>query len=144
MYGEYQAWMGAMEGNVPMTRVGGRSVTGGSYPAQIFGRLYNAVLDQMEPEPFAEPPDRRGTGTLRLDRNIDLDGYSTTPTRRRRTTTRTPSRSAPATTAAPAPTTTVAPEPPSDPGNGNGNGNGGGDGGTSDTTPSGDFEEMNG
>ena len=139
-------WMGAMEGNVPMNRVGGRSVTGGSYPAQIFGRLYNAVLAQMEPEPFAEPPSRRGTGTLRLDRNIDLDGYTTAPTRRRRTTTRTssrtPSRSAPATTAAPAPTTTVAPEPPPDPGHGNGNGGDGG--GTGDTTPSGDFEEMDG
>jgi penicillin-binding protein 1A len=140
-------WMGAMEGNVPMNRVGGRSVTGGSYPAQIFGRLYNAVLAQMEPEAFAEPPARRGTGTLRLDRNIDLDGYTTTPpTRRRRTPTRTPSRtpsrSAPATTAAPAPTTTAAPAPPADPGNGNGGGGGGGT--TDDTTPSGDFEEMEG
>ena len=119
-------WMGAMEGNVPMERVGGRNVTGGSYPAQMFGRLYNAALENAEPIPFAEPPARRGTGVLRLDRNIDLDGYTTTPTRRRSTTpsrspsrsTRSPSRSA--TTAAPAPTPTAAP----DPGDGEGNGNG--------------------
>jgi penicillin-binding protein 1A len=149
-------WMGAMEGNVPMYRVGGRNVTGGSYPAQIFGRLYNGVLGNMEPEPFAEPPARRGTGALRLDRNVDLDGY-TTPAPRRRTTTRTPSRtpSRSATTAAPTPTTaaptptTAAPSPGNGDGggdgnngngggngNGNGNGNGGDGGGESSPPPS--------
>jgi penicillin-binding protein 1A len=121
-------WMGALEGNVPMFRVGGRNVTGGSYPAQIFGRLYNAVLAEVEPVPFADPPARRGTGVLRLDRNIDLDGYTTTPPRRRtstpsRSTTRSPSRSA--TTVAP--TTTAAPDSGGE-GNGNGEGNGEGNG----------------
>jgi penicillin-binding protein 1A len=140
-------WMGAMEGNVPMTRVGGRRVTGGSYPAQIFGRLYNGVLAGAEAEPFADPPFRRGTGVLRLDRNIDLDGYTTTPPARRRTTTRTPSRSAPATTVAPtpAPAPTTAPDPGNgnDNGGGGGNGNGGGGGGDGGEPPptSGDFVE---
>ena len=139
-------WMGAMEGNVPMERVGGRNVTGGSYPAQMFGRLYNAVLPGVEPVPFAEPPPRRGTGALRLDRNIDLDGYSQAPERtRRRSTTpsRTPSRSTrapsrPATTAAPAPAPAPAPDPGE--GNGGGGGNGNGNGGGPPPT-SGDFVE---
>jgi len=136
-------WMGAMEGNVPMERVGGRNVTGGSYPAQMFGRIYNAALANMEPEPFADAPDRRATGALRVDREIDVGGYTTVAPRRRRTTSPTRSR-APATTAAP--DTTSAPEPiegGGGDGGGNGNGNGGG-GTTDDTTPSGDFEEMSG
>jgi len=135
-------WMGAMEGNVPMARVGGRNVTGGSYPASIFGQLYRAALADDEPQPFATPPRIRGTGALKLDRELDLDGY-TEPRRRsssssgttRRSTTR---RSAPTTTAAPAP------DPAPDPGDGggggtpggggNGNGNGGGGGGGGDDT----------
>ncbi|HEU5084424.1 MAG TPA: transglycosylase domain-containing protein [Acidimicrobiales bacterium] len=146
-------WMGAMEGNVPMERVGGRNVTGGSYPAQMFGRIYNAVLENMEPEPFADPPDRRATGSLRVDREIDVGGGSSSYVpRRRRSSSPTRSR-APATTAAP--DTTTAPEPSDGGGggdtgggdgggNGNGNGGGGGGGTTGDTTPSGDFEEMSG
>ncbi|MFP5321104.1 MAG: transglycosylase domain-containing protein, partial [Acidimicrobiia bacterium] len=116
-------WMGAMQGNVPMERVGGRNVTGGSYPAQIFGQLYRGVQQDLEPEPFPEPPTRRGMGALRLDRSIDLDGFSTSERRststRRRSSTR---RSAPVTTVAPAP----------DPGDGGGE-TGGGDTGGGDT-----------
>ena len=144
-------WMGALEGNVPMYRVGGRNVTGGSYPAQFFGRLYNGVLADTAPIPFAPPPTRKGTGMLRLDRNIDLDGYTTTPPRRRSTspsrTTRSPSRSTrspsqstrspsrPATTAAP---TTAAPDSE---GGGNGGGGNGGGGGESSPPTSQDFVE---
>jgi penicillin-binding protein 1A len=138
-------WMGAMEGNISMTRVGGRNVTGGSYPAQFFGRLYNGVLADAEPIPFADPPARRGTGALRLDRNIDLDGYTEPPARRRTVTTRAPARSTrgpsrSATTEAPAPAPTTAPDPGGGGGN-NGNGNGGG--GAPPPT-SGDFEELEG
>lgn len=129
-------WMGAIEGNVPMRNVGGRRVTGGSYPAQIFGRLYAPFLADMEPDPFAAAPSRRGMGALRLDREIDLDAY-VAPTRRRTTTTRPPSRtsrapSRPATTAAPAPAPTTAPAPepgPSEGGGGGGSDSGGGGGG---------------
>ncbi|HEX4901702.1 MAG TPA: transglycosylase domain-containing protein [Acidimicrobiales bacterium] len=130
-------WMGAMEGNVPMENVGGRNVTGGSYPAQIFGQVYRGFLADLAPEPFADPPSRKGMGALRLDRNLDLDGYSE-PQRRRRsssgtTTRRSTTRRSTATTTA----TTEAPAP--DPGGGNGNGNGNG-GGESPPT-SGDFVE---
>jgi len=132
-------WMGAMEGNVPMESVGGRNVTGGSYPAQIFGQLYRGFLADLAPEPFADPPSRKGMGALRLDRNLDLDGYAE-PQRRRRsssgTTTRrsTTRRSAPTTTAAPAPDTGGG----TDSGGGgdeNGNGNGGDGGGGDTETP---------
>jgi membrane peptidoglycan carboxypeptidase len=131
-------WMGAMEGNVPMRNVGGRRVTGGSYPAQIFGRLYNPFLADMEPEPFAPAPSRPGMGALRLEPEIDLDAY-VAPTRRRTTTTRPPSRttrapsqapSRPATTVAPAPTPTTAPAPAPTPAPPAGGGDGGGGGGT--------------
>lgn len=108
-------WMGAIEGNVAMRSVGGRTVTGGSYPAQMFGRIYNAVLENMDPEPFADPPRRQGTGYLRVDRDIDIAGYSP-PTRPRRR------RTAP--TAAP---TTAASDDEAAPGDGGGGGGGGGD-----------------
>jgi penicillin-binding protein 1A len=131
-------WMGAMEGNVPMRNVGGRRVTGGSYPAQIFGRLYNPYLADMDPEPFAPAPSRPGMGDLRLDPEIDVDAY-VAPTRRRTTTTtrppsrtsRAPSRapSRPATTVAPTPTTAPAPAPTPAPPAGGGDGGGGGGGG---------------
>jgi penicillin-binding protein 1A len=135
-------WMGAIEGNVPMFRVGGRNVTGGAYPAQIFGRLYNGVLANVEPVPFAEPPARRGTGALRLDRNIDLDGYTEAPSRRRSTSpsrsTRSPSRS-PSRSATTAPASTDAPGTGGggdEGGNGGGNGGGGGGGGGETPPPS--------
>jgi len=139
-------WMGAMEGNVPMQSVGGRSVTGGSYPAQIFGQLYRAVLAELAPEPFADPPSRKGMGALRLDRNLDLDGYTEPKRRRSRssgTTTRRPTRrGAPTTTAAPAPDTGGGTDTGGDGGGGNGNGNGNGGGGDTEAPPtSGDFVE---
>ncbi len=84
-------WMGAIEGNVAMRSVGGRSVTGGSYPAQMFGQLFRAVLENVEPEPFADPPRRPGTGVLRLDREVDLTAPVPTRSRRPRTT-RAPTR----------------------------------------------------
>ena len=129
-------WMGAMEGNVPMLRVGGRNVTGGAYPAQIFGRLYNGVLANVEPMPFAEPPARRGTGALRLDRNIDLDGYTQAPSRRRSTS---PSRSTRSATRSPSRSATTAPAPTDAPDTGGGGGeggNGGGNGGGESPPPS--------
>jgi len=118
-------WMGAMEGNVPMERVGGRNVTGGSYPAAIFGQLYRAALADLDPEPFADPPSRKGMGALRLDRNVDLDGY-TAPTRRRSSSSGTTRR---ATTGRSAPATTAAPEPDSGGDTGGGDTGGGGAGG---------------
>lgn len=64
-------WMGGIDKVVPMTSVGFRSVTGGSYPAQIFGAFMGAYLEGREPAPFAEPPDRFGSEYLEVDRTID-------------------------------------------------------------------------
>ena len=69
-------WMGAMSGNVEMRSVGGRNVTGGSYPAEIFGRYMGAIHQNVEPVPFAPAPRRPGGQFLRLDRSIDLTGGS--------------------------------------------------------------------
>ena len=67
-------WMGAISGNVEMRRVGGRSVTGGSYPASIFGKYMTAVHQDWFPAPFAAPPRRPGGQFLRVDRSVDLNG----------------------------------------------------------------------
>jgi len=48
-------WMGSPIGNVPMTNVGGRNVTGGSYPATIWGRFMAASLDDEPVVKFQEP-----------------------------------------------------------------------------------------
>lgn len=78
-------WMGAIEGNISMNRVGGRSVTGGAYPAQIFGRYMNAYLAGVEPEPFPASPTKPPVGKLlEVDRAIDLTRSA--PTRPRSTT----------------------------------------------------------
>ena len=54
-------WMGATAGQVPMYNVGGINVTGGSYPARIFGQYMNAVLEDSERGEFPDPgPTRRG------------------------------------------------------------------------------------
>ncbi len=113
-------WMGAIEGNVPMRRVGGRSVTGGSYPAEIFGQFMNAVLENLEPEDFADAPRRSGQGSLRVDPEIDRGGSTATrPARPAR-----PSR----------PTATTAPAD----GGGGGDDGDGGDGGEGDGGDDGD------
>ena len=68
-------WMGAIEGNVPMNRVGGRSVTGGSYPARIFGAYMTAMQKDLPSIPFAAPPHRAPSGKLlQVDKGIDLNG----------------------------------------------------------------------
>lgn len=48
-------WMGSPVGNVSMLNVGGRKVTGGSYPAEIFGRFMADALDGVEPVSFPSP-----------------------------------------------------------------------------------------
>ncbi len=109
-------WMGAIEGNVPMNRVGGRSVTGGSYPARIFGAYMTGYEKDRPAEPFPTPPVRKPSGKmLEVDKSVDLAGSasrSRSSTRTRSTTTirRSTSTSAPtATTVAPSvpPTTPV-------------------------------------
>ncbi|MGH9154861.1 MAG: transglycosylase domain-containing protein [Acidimicrobiales bacterium] len=48
-------WMGSPVGNVPMTNVGGRRVTGGSYPAMIWGGFMAAALADQPVVAFAAP-----------------------------------------------------------------------------------------
>ncbi|MDP9386407.1 MAG: PBP1A family penicillin-binding protein, partial [Actinomycetota bacterium] len=48
-------WMGSPVGNVSMRNVGGRRVTGGSYPAQIWGGYMREALAGVEPVPFPAP-----------------------------------------------------------------------------------------
>ncbi len=74
-------WMGAIDGNVPMNSVGGRSVTGGSYPARIFGAFMNPIHEALAQIPFADPPRRQSTGKLlAVDDDIDLTPPPAPPT----------------------------------------------------------------
>ncbi len=66
-------WMGAIEGNVEMRSVGGRNVTGGSYPALIFGDFMAAMHEGLAAIDFADPPLRPSKNeTLRIDEDVDL------------------------------------------------------------------------
>ncbi|HMQ25168.1 MAG TPA: transglycosylase domain-containing protein [Acidimicrobiales bacterium] len=84
-------WMGNAEARVPMTSVGGRSVTGGSYPAQIWHDFMAAAhtLAPIEPFPTCEPtrpgraidriPDFRDLAGGGSGQEVPVDDGSTTP-----------------------------------------------------------------
>ena len=48
-------WMGHVEGQVEMTSVHGRKVTGGSFPAQIWGAYMKAALADVKATDFVKP-----------------------------------------------------------------------------------------
>lgn len=48
-------WMGYASSNKPMTEVHGRRVTGGAFPADIFGRFMNEQVANVATGSFAEP-----------------------------------------------------------------------------------------
>ena len=73
-------WMGSPRGNVPMTNVGGIKVTGGSYPARIWGG-YMAEALKGAPIMAFPPPDPRLFGSPRY-----IDYKDSGPTRDRRRT----------------------------------------------------------
>ena len=50
-------WVGYPKAKIPMTSVHGVSVTGGSYPAQIWRLFMSSAIGQLEPESFPEPVD---------------------------------------------------------------------------------------
>ena len=52
-------WMGSPAGNIDMNNVGGIRVTGGSYPARIFGAYMDIALEGMPSEDFAAPDPKR-------------------------------------------------------------------------------------
>ncbi|MBA3476566.1 MAG: PBP1A family penicillin-binding protein, partial [Actinobacteria bacterium] len=50
-------WVGYPRAKIPMTSVHGISVTGGSFPAQIWRLFMSSAIGQLEPESFPEPKD---------------------------------------------------------------------------------------
>jgi penicillin-binding protein 1A len=50
-------WVGYPKAKIPMTSVHGISVTGGSFPAQIWRLFMSSAIGQLEPESFPEPVD---------------------------------------------------------------------------------------
>ncbi|MBN2405726.1 MAG: PBP1A family penicillin-binding protein [Coriobacteriia bacterium] len=48
-------WVGHVEGQIEMTNVHGRKVTGGSFPAEIWARFMKAALDGQPKEDFERP-----------------------------------------------------------------------------------------
>jgi len=48
-------WIGYTSGEIPMENVHGISVTGGSFPAEIWRLFMEPALSSTEPTPFAEP-----------------------------------------------------------------------------------------
>src|SRR3546814_11435631 len=48
--------MGYPDGAKPMDDVQGRSVTGGSFPAEIWGRFMSAAMESREAQAFPDPP----------------------------------------------------------------------------------------
>ena len=59
-------WMGNPEARVEMTNVGGRNVTGGSYPSQAWGQFMNAYHAELDRVEF---PDCEGTRAGRFIRD---------------------------------------------------------------------------
>jgi penicillin-binding protein 1A len=116
-------WIGAPEAKIPM-RLGGISVTGGSYPASIWGRFMNTVLEGEPVLDFPECADTRRGESIRLDG--DEEEETRRSTRRRRST---PTTAAPAVEDGGETDGGEGGEGGGDEGNGNnGNGNGGGNG----------------
>ena len=50
-------WVGYPRGKIPMESVHGISVSGGSFPAQIWRLFMSSAIGQLEPEDFPEPKD---------------------------------------------------------------------------------------
>ncbi|MEO7837323.1 MAG: PBP1A family penicillin-binding protein [Acidimicrobiales bacterium] len=98
-------WMGSPTGNVSMRNVGGRNVTGGSYPAEIWGAYIAAALADEPAVDFTTP----NTKLLPKTRSI-RSKYSSSP--RRSAPARPPTPAPPADVAPPA---TISPTPPPPP-----------------------------
>lgn len=80
-------WMGNPEARIEMENVGGRNVTGGSYPAQAWGQFMSAYHEELEPELFDECEETRAGRFVREDGELSSQnpcaaypGYSPTDT----------------------------------------------------------------
>jgi penicillin-binding protein 1A len=113
-------WVGYPRGKVPMTNVHGISVSGGTFPAQIWRLFMSSAIGQLEPLSFPEPTDypewrtfERGTSGRSFGYSDSYDSGSdyVAPSTETETETET-EESEPEETPAPAATTAVAPPKP--------------------------------
>ncbi|MEX2292331.1 MAG: transglycosylase domain-containing protein [Acidimicrobiales bacterium] len=77
-------WIGSTADNFEV-RIRGTGITGGSYPAEIWGRYMRAWHEGLKSRDFKDPPKTRTGRYLQVDRRIDRSGGSryfgpTTPT----------------------------------------------------------------
>jgi membrane peptidoglycan carboxypeptidase len=115
-------WIGSTADNFEV-RIGGRGITGGSYPAEIWGRYMRAWHNGLETVDYEDPPTTRAGKYLQLDRKVDRAGgssSSSSSTSRRRPSGTTRTTSGATTTTVPAQpasttTTTADPDPPGPP-----------------------------
>jgi len=97
-------WMGSPVGNVPMKGVGGRNVTGGSFPARIWAAFMREALRDQPVVDFTKPTDKPRPGRYLKDKHSADE-----PTRRR------PSSKSPSTTAPEPPLAKEGAQPPPTP-----------------------------
>ncbi|MBV6509986.1 MAG: Penicillin-binding protein 2D [Acidimicrobiales bacterium] len=77
-YTEYLAtavWMGNKYEKIPMRSVGGVSVTGGSYPAEIWGAYMTEYHKLLPPVPFPPPAPTRSGKHISGSSSNDSSGY---------------------------------------------------------------------
>jgi penicillin-binding protein 1A len=105
-------WIGSSADNFEV-KIRGTGITGGTYPAEIWGRYMRAWHAGLETRDYEDPPTTRAGKYLQLDRTIDKSAGSTTTPRRRPSsnTTSTTTGGATSTTGSPS-TTVVVPPPP--------------------------------
>lgn len=96
-------WIGSTADNYEV-RIRGTGITGGSYPAEIWGRYMRAWHQGLPERDYEDPPTTRPGKYLSLDRKIDKSGGSSSTRPRTSGTTTT---TAPTTPTSEAPTTTV-------------------------------------
>ena len=71
-------WMGHPDGRTEMTDVGGRNVTGGSYPAQAWGQFMTPYHEDLERSDFPECAETRPGRLIREDGSLNA-GNSSNP-----------------------------------------------------------------
>lgn len=70
-------WMGHVEGQIEMTSVHGKKVTGGSFPAQIWAAFMKAALADVKATDFVQP---RGVSSVSICLETGLAATSNCPT----------------------------------------------------------------
>jgi penicillin-binding protein 1A len=71
-------WVGGLGSQFPI-RLGGRGITGGSYPARIWGAFMNAWQEGRPPVGFLPPAPVPSSGILALPGDVDLSPPPTAP-----------------------------------------------------------------